>query len=164
MKIVKMEAWKAQLGKARLVFLDNDEDDEVHIGMALDQLQDLIDADLPRRGVASGSCEGKSANIEGARVIMDERMHLYYFADALVWGSSFFRRHYRIRRSLFLTILERVCAHDSYFLQKRDVCGLVGLFSRQKITSTLQLLKLGVCANAMDDYCQIGESTAMECM
>ena len=63
-----------------------------------------------------------------------------------------------------MTILDRVCARDSYFMQKNDACGLIGLSSRQKITAALRMLALGVCADAMDDYCRTSESTAMECM
>lgn len=70
-KLVKMEAWRVRLGEAYQVFLDDDKDDEVNMGMVLNRLQDLIDTDLPRRGVAGGSCEEKSANIERARMIMD---------------------------------------------------------------------------------------------
>jgi hypothetical protein len=154
----------ARLEEARQAFLDDDEDDEANMGMALDQLQDIMDAPLPRRGVAGGSCQGKRANIERARVLMDESMHLDYFAEAPVWGPSFFRRRYRMRRSLFLTMLDKVCARDSYFLQKWDACGLVGLSARQKIIAALRMLALGVCAYAMDDYCRTSESTAMECM
>ena len=106
-----------RLEEARQDFLDDDEDNEANMAMALDQLQDM-DAPLPRRAVAGGSCKGKRANIERARVLMDERMHLDYFAENPVWGPSYFRRRYRMRRSLFLTILDRVCARDSYFLQK----------------------------------------------
>ena len=53
--------------------------------MALDQLQDIMAASPPRRGIAGGSCEGKRANIERARVLMDERMYLDYFAPTPVW-------------------------------------------------------------------------------
>ena len=112
-----------------MAFLDDDEEDEANMSMALDQLQELIDAPPIPRVVAGGSGQGKRANIERARVLMDERMHLDYFADAPVWGPSFFRRRYRMRRSLFLTILDRVCARDSYFMQKMDACGLIGLSS-----------------------------------
>ena len=98
-------------------------------------------------------------------MIMDERMHLDYFCDEPVWDPAFFRRRFRMRRSLFLTIFERVYSvRDPYFVQKRDVCDLVGLSSRQKMTTTLQMLSLGVCADAMDDYCRTSESTTMECM
>ena len=154
----------ATLEEARQAFLDDKEEDEANMGMALDQLQDVMDAPLPQRGVAGGSCLGKRANIERARVLMDERMHLDYFAKAPVWGPSFFRRRYRMRRPLFLTILDRVCVHDSYFLLKWDACGLVELSARQKIIAALRMLARGVCADAMDDYCRTSESTAMECM
>ena len=49
-------------------------------------------------------------------------------------------------------------------MQRRDAYGLIGLNSRQKITAVLRMLSLGVCVNAMDDYCRTRESTAMECM
>ena len=52
-------------------------------------------------------------------------MHLDYFCDEPVWGPAFFQRRFHMRRSLFLTILERVCVRDPYFVQKRDACGLV---------------------------------------
>ena len=81
----------ARLEEARQAFLDDDEEDEVNMTMALDQLQDVMDAPLPRRGVVGGSCLGKRANIERARVLMDERMHLDYFAETPVWGPSYFR-------------------------------------------------------------------------
>jgi len=65
---------------------------------------------------------------------------------------------------LFFTILERIYVRDPYFVQKRNACGLVGLSSRQKMTAALRMLSLGVCADAMDDYCWTSESTAIECM
>jgi hypothetical protein len=162
---IAMEAWRARLTNARATFLEDDEDDEVSIAMALGQLESAVHAELqPRKSVIGGSSVGKAKNIERARVIMDERMHLDYFCDEPVWGPAFFRRRFRMRRSLFLTILERVCVRDPYFVQKRDACGLVGLSSRQKMTAALRMLSLGVCADAMDDYCRTSESTAMECM
>ena len=50
------------------------------------------------------------------------------------------------------------------FCKKKDACGLVGLSSHQKLTAALRMLALGVCADAMDDYCRTSESTAMKCM
>jgi hypothetical protein len=47
---------------------------------------------------------------------MDERMFNDYFSDTPTYGPIHFRRRYRMRRSLFLTIMERVCAHDRYFV------------------------------------------------
>ena len=67
-------------------------------------------------------------------------MYLDYFVDLPIWGPSFFRHQYRMERSLFNTILEKVCARDNYFVQGRDACGLIGLSSRQKITAALGML------------------------
>jgi hypothetical protein len=88
-EIVGMDDWMLRLEEARWSFLDDDEEDEANMSMALDQLQDLIDAPPIPRVVAGGSGQGKRANIERARVLMDERMHLDYFADAPVWGPFF---------------------------------------------------------------------------
>ena len=114
--------------------------------------------------VFGGSSIGKAKNIERARVIMDERMHLDYFCDEPVWGLTLFRQLFHMKRSLFLTILERVCVRDPYFVQKTDACSLLGLSSRQNMTATLRIYSLGVCVNTMDVYCRTSESTAMEYM
>jgi ribosomal protein L37E len=61
-----------------------------------------------------------------------------------------------------LYIIDRVCARDSYFVQKRDACGFLGLSPHQKITSALRMLCYGVCGDATDEYCRTSESTATE--
>jgi hypothetical protein len=60
-----------------------------------------------------------------------------------------------------------LCTRQTFFLGggvEMDVCGLVGLFSRQQILDALWMLALGICTYAMDDYCRTSESTTMECM
>jgi hypothetical protein len=111
-----------------------------------------------------GSQRGKAPNINRDRGEMDERMFRDYFSATPTFGLVHFRRRYHMRRSLFLTIMERVCTRDSYFLQKPDALGVLGLSSRQKLIAALCMLALGVCADAMDEYCRISETTAMECM
>ena len=54
-ELVDMDAWMARLEEARQAFLDDDEDDEANMGMALDQLQDIMDAAPIRRAIAGGS-------------------------------------------------------------------------------------------------------------
>ena len=49
-----------------------------------------------------------------------------------------------------------------HFVQKRDAAGVVGLSSIQQITAALRMLTYGVPADSVDDYIQIGESTAIE--
>jgi hypothetical protein len=109
-----------------------------------------------------GSQPGKAQNIERFRHAMHERMMQDYFCDTPVYGPALFRRRYRMRRSLMLHIIDRVCARDSYFVQKRDACGFLGLSPHQKITSALRMLCYGVCGDATDEYYRTSESTATE--
>jgi hypothetical protein len=159
-----MEAWRSRFRESRERFLEDDEDDDMNMEMAVDHFQNFIDYEPPSRRAAGGSRQGRAANIERDRVIMDAQMHKDYFADCPTHGPHIFRRRYRMRRSLFCYISERVCTRDVYFVQKKDVAGLLGLSSRQKVTVAPRMLALGVCADAMDDYCRMSESTVMKCM
>ena len=71
-----IEAWRARLANARATLLEDDEDDEVSIAMALGQLESAVHAELqPPMSVIGGSSVGKAKNLERARVIMDGRIH-----------------------------------------------------------------------------------------
>ncbi|KAM5550857.1 hypothetical protein ABKV19_027286 [Rosa sericea] len=87
-----------------------------------------------------------------------------YFAENPVHEEVVFRRRFRMHRALFLLILATVEAHDSYFVQKRDSAGRLGLSSLQKVTAAMRMLAYGIGADAVDDYLRIGESTAIEAM
>ena len=93
---------------------------------------------------------------------MHKQMMRDYFSDNPVFGPHLFRRRYHMRRELFLRILEKMCLHDSYFVQKFDACGLCGLSPHQKFTSALRMLCYGMCVDATDEYCRTSESTALE--
>jgi hypothetical protein len=67
-----------------------------------------------------------------------------------------------MRRSLFLAILERVCTRDSYFIQKSNAIDIVGLSSYKKLTTALCMLIIGVCADAINEYCRISKIIIMK--
>jgi hypothetical protein len=67
-------------------------------------------------------------------------------------------------RDLFVFILERVVHHDSYFIQKPDALGVLGLSPYQKITAVFRVLCNGVSADSVDEYVRIGESTTLVCV
>src|SRR5436305_9869052 len=58
----------------------------------------------------------------GRRVINRERQQ-----ENPTYNDELFRRRFRMRRSLFLPIVEAVAAHDEYFMQKRDAAMVLGL-------------------------------------
>jgi hypothetical protein len=159
-----MEAWRARFEAACAQFLEDDEEDDANFNMILEQLQDMVDEDPIVERRVGGSRPGKAKNIDRDHLEMHKRMIKDYFSDTSVWGPVHFCRRFRMRRSLFLIIMERVCACDDYFVQKRDACGLLGLSPHQKITSVLHFLALGICSDATNEYCRISESTMMETM
>ena len=160
----RMEAWSSRFRHSREMFLEDDEDDDVDMEMAVDKFQNFIDYDSPSRRATGGSRSGRVANIERDRVIIDAQIHKDYFAERPTHRPNIFRRRYRMRRSHFCFNLKRMCTRDVYFVQKRDAAGLLGLSTHQKVTAALRMLALGVCADTMNDHCRTSESTAMECM
>ncbi|CAL5357865.1 unnamed protein product [Camellia sinensis] len=91
-----------------------------------------------------------------------DRLFADYFAANLVCSSTVFRRRFRMRRPLYVRILNAIQAHNSYFLQKQDAAYVFGLSPLQKMTSAMRILSYGVAADAVDDYIRIGESTAIQ--
>ena len=85
-----------------------------------------------------------------------------YFSDNPRYGEDFFRRRFRMSRSLFLRIVDAVKSHNPYFEQRTDALGRLGLSPLQKITAAFRMLAYGVPADATDEYVKIGESTVIE--
>ena len=115
-----------------------------------------------RPRVHGGSRPRKAQNVERDRKDIHNQMMRDYFSNNPMFGPHLFWRRYRMRRELFLSILEKVYLHDSYFAQKFDVCGLCGLSPHQKITSILCMFCYGMCADTTNKYCRTSESTALE--
>lgn len=60
--------------------------------------------------------------------------------------------------------MQAVIEFDSYFVQKRNVAGTLGLSSIQKCTAMLCVLIYSVDGDTMDQYCKLNASNAMEAM
>ncbi|XP_057811759.1 protein ALP1-like [Salvia miltiorrhiza] len=105
-----------------------------------------------KRRVVFRDCEG------GA-----ERLHRDYFARCPVYGPQFFRRHFRMSRSLFLRIVNALEV-DPYFQQRPDACGRFGFSSIQKCTAVIRQLAYDTTADCCDEYLHIGETTALTCL
>ncbi|KAK2663557.1 hypothetical protein Ddye_002131 [Dipteronia dyeriana] len=73
-----------------------------------------------------------------------------------------FCRRFRMGRSLFLHIVEKVEARDNYFVQRRDSIGRLCISALQKIIAVFRMLAYGCLADATDEYIKIEESTTIE--
>jgi hypothetical protein len=83
-------AWSSRFRKSRERFLEDDEEDDVNIQMAVDQFQNFIDYKPPSRRAAGSSRQGRAINIERDRVIMDAQISKDYFADHPTYGPHIF--------------------------------------------------------------------------
>jgi hypothetical protein len=69
-----------------------------------------------------------------------------------------------MQRSLILRIMQATCEFDPYFVQKKNIAGTLGLSNIQKCTVALCILAYGIDGDAIDEYCRLRTSTAMEAM
>ena len=92
--------------------------------------------------------------------------HLYkdYFADDSLYNEHQFRRRFRMRRHLFLRIVEALGNHSQYFQVRYDAVGKRGLSPLTKCTAAMRMLAYGVAADCVDEYLNIGASTAVQCL
>ena len=91
-----------------------------------------------------------------------QRLFQDYFAESPVYPSNVFRRRFQMNHSLFLHIKSNLEEKDEYFVQKRNVAGVLGLSFLQKMTVVLRMLTYEVAVDFIDKYVRIGESTAIK--
>ncbi|CAL2263859.1 unnamed protein product [Prunus armeniaca] len=85
-----------------------------------------------------------------------------YFCATPVYNADKFRRRFRMRPSLFNQILEQVMNYDTYFQQRRDACGNLGLSTHQKLTAALCMIAYGTPADQIDENLRMAETTSIE--
>ena len=161
-----MEAWRNELQAsiARGFQYDEEEEDceEYFLEMASMVMDELESETLER------SRFGRSRI--GRRFVFRDKeayhVNLYqdFFAENPTYGSVKFRRRFRMRRELFLHIMDAVTAFDPWFKQRPDATGRLGLSTLQKCTATIRMLAYGLPADACDEYYRLGESISSECM
>lgn len=151
-----LKQWHQQLCESLKEQLEDDAAEELFLQVLMTNLEQAVEG--TKHG---GSRPGRAPNLYRERELGHQQIVRDYFSEQPTYDDSCFRKRYRMRRSLFLRVLDKVCAHDRYFLQKRDATGALGLSSLQKLTAALRMLTCGV---ANDEYCRLGESTAQECL
>jgi hypothetical protein len=67
-----------------------------------------------------------------------------------------------MRRHVFNRIVDAVQRVDTYFVQRADCTGLMGLSALQKCVASIRILAYGIPADAVDEYVRMGESTALK--
>jgi hypothetical protein len=92
------------------------------------------------------------------------RLFALYFSENPLYTDYQFRRRYRMRKNLFMHIVQALGHWSPYFRLRRDAFGKVGLSPIMKCTAALRMLAYGTPADLMDEAFGIPESTAIDCM
>lgn len=71
---------------------------------------------------------------------------------------------YRMRKDLFLHIVQAVELMNPWFTCRPDETGKMGLSSFQKCITSVRILAYGVPADAVDEYVCICEAIAIEAL
>ena len=111
-----MEAWRVELQRSiSAAFDDLDDDQEEALSELLIWGAMAYDLKGEERLLMGGSTVGRvycHRDREGG----DARLFHDYFADEPVYDDQLFRRRYRMRRHLFLRLIDRVSHFDPWFL------------------------------------------------
>ncbi|XP_042002870.1 protein ALP1-like, partial [Salvia splendens] len=93
-----------------------------------------------------------------ARLVRD------YFCDNPIWGDTYFRRRFRMRKPLFLHIANTLAAREEFFREGFDAVGRPSHTTLQKCTAAIRQLATGQTADIFDEYLHIGDSTGRLCL
>ncbi|XP_056850910.1 uncharacterized protein LOC108825135 [Raphanus sativus] len=118
-----------------------------------------------RRRTRSGKkTKKKRVVIERNREEGHQRLWNDYFSDTPTYQENQFRRRFRINKSLFMRIVDRLSNEVPYFRQTQDVTGRSGLSTLQKCTAAIRVLAYGSAFDAVDEYIRLAASTARLCV
>jgi hypothetical protein len=138
---------------------DSDEDfEEMMICQSLQELRDEVLAEPARRG---GSTVGRKS-VPRNRIAGHQGLMADYFCECPIYDALYFRHRFRMRRQLFVRIVDAVTEQDPHFVQRPDAIGALGLSPLQKCTVAMRMLAYGASADSLDEYCRLAESTALE--
>ena len=92
------------------------------------------------------------------------RLERDYFSPNPVWGDIYFRRRFRMSRTLFLHIANTLAGREEYFRKRIDAVGRLNHTTLQKCTAAIRQPATGQTANSFDEYLHVGESTGRLCL
>jgi hypothetical protein len=75
---------------------------------------------------------------------------LDYFAEIPTYLPVLFRIRYKMRRELFVKIVQPCEANSHYFTRRRNATGIIGFSSWQKISAAMRMIAYGIPAKLRD--------------
>ncbi|CAL8088509.1 unnamed protein product [Prunus armeniaca] len=106
----------------------------------------------------------RAPNVDRRRESRGKNLIEDYFIPNSLYPASKFRERYRMQPHLFQKIMHDICNYDTYFIQKHDAVGALGLIPEQKLTAALRMFAYGASAKQLDEIVRMGKSTVLECL
>ena len=148
--LVDMDVWRKELnaGLAQ-AFHDDDECEDFEEQLFL-QMLSVVEDEVEREPLHRSKCGGSKSKRE--YVFRDREHHhdlLYrdYFSERPTFGAVKFRRRFRMRRDLFVRIMDGVSSYDPWFLRKWDALGQLGVSTLQNCFAAIRMLAYGVATD-----------------
>ncbi|XP_062198867.1 uncharacterized protein LOC133901538 [Phragmites australis] len=155
----RREAWKETVRE--LCFGNDSSDEEDNLFLAT--VTAVHESSATQRGAWGGSVLGRR-RIQRNRLEGHQRLFNDYFADPPVYPDYIFRCRFRMKRDLYLKIVEVVADHDPWFQQRRNAAGELRLSALQKVTAAFRMLSYDAPADSLDECLRLGEATIIESM
>ncbi|GKA37902.1 hypothetical protein Tco_0724467 [Tanacetum coccineum] len=140
----------------------------------MSDLEDIEDIELVLQLNQGESSRRTRKAINRDRYIAEARLMADYFGPSPKYPDYYFRRRYCVNRLLFLEIVEGIekyiethyplPAHFDFFVVRPDATGLMGFSVIMKCTSAIRQLAYGTSPDALDEYLQMGEHCARNCL
>ncbi|CAL2248168.1 unnamed protein product [Prunus armeniaca] len=113
--------------------VQQEEDEQVAMAMGF--------LDLESQGRRHGSQVSRGPNVDRYRHSRGKNLLEDYFIPNYVYSNVDFRGRYTMQPHLFNKVMHDVCNYDAYFIHKCDVAGVLGLLSKQKLTTVIRMLE-----------------------
>ncbi|KAJ9552466.1 hypothetical protein OSB04_016511 [Centaurea solstitialis] len=110
------------------------------------------------------SSRSRAPNIDRGRVEANAWLMADYFCDYLTYTNEMFKRRFRMRKDLFLRIVDDLSTRYPYFQQQTDALGNPGFSPIQKCTAAIRQMAYGISGDAFDEYVRMGEKTSRDCL
>ncbi|XP_021751352.1 uncharacterized protein LOC110717020 [Chenopodium quinoa] len=85
-------------------------------------------------------------------------------SDQPLYGDDKFRQRFRMRKPLFMKIVNQLSETDRFFKQHPDFSMRLGASAIQKCTAAIRMLAYGCAADQVDEYLNLGATTARHCI
>ncbi|XP_048596266.1 uncharacterized protein LOC111208974 [Brassica napus] len=134
----------------------NDDDDEDYVN---DYVEDYVN-DYVQNFDEEPKKRKQRIYMERFREDGHQKLWNDYFSETPTYNPELFRRRFRMNKSLFLRIVQRLETNIPYFQQGTDCTGRSSLTPLQKCTAAIRQLAYGGAADSLDEYVRLAETTA----